>query len=40
LFYRIFAGVVGDTDVVGLSIALQPSKNAKPSVNLNDLLKQ
>jgi hypothetical protein len=32
--------VVGDTDVVGLNIALQPSKNAKPSVNLNDLLKQ
>jgi hypothetical protein len=32
--------VVGDTDVVGLSIAVQPSKSAKPDVNLNDLLKQ
>jgi hypothetical protein len=32
--------VVGDSDVVGLSVALQPSKNAKPGVNLNDLLKQ
>lgn len=32
--------VVGDTDVVGLSIAVQPSKNAKPGVNLNDLMKQ
>jgi hypothetical protein len=32
--------VVGDTDVVGLSIAVQPSKNVKPGVNLNDLLKQ
>jgi len=32
--------VVGDTDVVGLSIAVQPSKSAKPEVNLNDLLKQ
>jgi hypothetical protein len=31
---------VGDSDVVGLNIALQPSKNAKPGVNLNELLKQ
>jgi hypothetical protein len=31
--------VVGDSDVVGLNIALQPSKNAKPGVNLNELLK-
>jgi hypothetical protein len=32
--------VVGDTDVVGLNVALQASKNAKPSMNFNDLLKQ
>jgi hypothetical protein len=32
--------VVGDTDVVGLNIAVQPSKNTKPGVNFNDLLKQ
>jgi hypothetical protein len=32
--------VVTDTDVVGLNIPLQPSKNAKPGVNLNELLKQ
>ena len=32
--------VVTDTDVVGVEIALQPSKNAKTGVNLNDLLKQ
>jgi hypothetical protein len=32
--------VVGDSDVVGLNVALQPSKNVKPSVNLNELFKQ
>jgi hypothetical protein len=32
--------VVTDSDVVGLSVALTPSKSTKPSVNLNDLLKQ
>jgi len=32
--------VVGDTDVVGVNVALQPSKTTKPTVNLNDLLKQ
>ena len=31
--------VVGDTDVVGLNVALQPSKGGKPGVNMNDLLK-
>jgi hypothetical protein len=31
--------VVGDSDVVGLNVALQVSKNAKAGVNFNELLK-
>ncbi len=32
--------IVTDSDVVGLNIELTPSKNTKPGVNVNDLLKQ